>query len=180
MSRRTSVLLAGLLILPLATPAQGSGFGLGARYSFIRNHSTHDNSSTMGLMARLRGNFLGAEGTIDYRDDDLDAGGVQKTWPVTASLMLYPIPIVYGLAGLGWYHTSVSFPEGSPYANRSDSKLGYHFGAGVELPLVPTLKLTGDFRYLFLNYKLGDIPSSVGRSRANAYSLNAGVIIYLK
>jgi len=179
MSRSTSILLVGLLTVLMSVPAS-AGLGVGARYSFVRNSDTRDNSSMTGVFTRIRGDLLGLEGAIDYRDDNLGNDVVQRTWPVSASLMVYPLSGLYALAGLGWYHTSIDFPANSGYSDRTSSKLGYHLGAGLEMGLVPRVKLTGDLRYLFLDYKFKDIPSSIGKTNANAYSLNAGVIIYLK
>ncbi|HQI49423.1 MAG TPA: hypothetical protein PLN61_12265, partial [bacterium] len=39
---------------------------------------------------------------------------------------------------------------------QTTSTLGYHLGAGLELP-VSNMKLTADVRYVFLNYDLDNI-----------------------
>jgi len=180
MARKTASLLFGLLVLLWSGYANGTGLGLGAHYSYVHNQDTEDNFSMLGAQVRLRGAVIGVEGAIDYRNEELGGGLELKSWPVSASLLVYPIPPVYALAGLGWYHTTLDFPTNSIYDNDTQTELGYHFGAGVELPLAPMFKLVGDVRWQFINYEFEDIPSSVGKVDADSYSLNAGFLFYLR
>jgi len=180
MVRKTASLLFGLLVLLWAGYANGTGLGLGAHYSYLHNQSTDDNSSMLGAQVRLRGTVIGVEGAIDYRNEDLGGGLELKSWPVTASLLVYPIPPVFALAGLGWYNTTLSFPANSIYDSNTQTELGYHFGAGVELPVAPMFKITGDIRWQFIDYEFDEIPSSIGKVDANSYSLNAGFLFYLR
>ena len=179
MLRIRQLLLAGLFSMLIAgtANAQSSGFGIGAHYSWVRNQETEEGTSMIGAMARMRGQVVGVEGAIDYRNDDLGGDVKMKTWPVTASLMIFPIPVVYGLAGLGWYNSTIT---SSLFDDQTDSQLGYHFGAGVEVPVAKTIRLTGDIRYLFVDYEFDDIPSTIGKVDADALSLNGGLIFYLK
>jgi opacity protein-like surface antigen len=184
---RTNYILLAVLLTAMTTIvishdawAQNSGLGIGAHYSWVRNQDTDESTGMLGAMARLRGDFVGVEGAVDYRNEDLGGDVEMKTWPVTASLMIYPIPVVYGLAGLGWYNSTLDFPDGSLFEDQTDTQLGYHLGAGLELPMATNLRLTGDFRYHFVDYEFDDIPSSIGNVDADAFSLNGGVIIYLK
>jgi opacity protein-like surface antigen len=172
--------VAGFLVLCLCGSAKATGFGEGAHYSYVHNRDIDDNSGMKGLMARLRSGFFGLETAVDYRTDDMSDGAKLKTWPVTVSAMFYPLPLVYGLVGLGLYNSTLDFPSSSPYSDKTDSDLGYLYGAGFEMPLVPLVKLTGDFRYHFVNYRFADIPASIGKVNANAFAINAGFIVYLK
>jgi len=87
-----------------------------------------------------------------------------RSWPVQVSALLYPVPIVYGLAGAGWYHTTLDYDQtkmeelgGTAIPeDETTSTLGYHLGAGLEIPL-SNMKLTADVRYVFLNYDLDEI-----------------------
>jgi opacity protein-like surface antigen len=186
MSRSNSCLLVGLLVLmgitmtTVPADAQSGGFGIGAHYSWVRNQDTEESSGMFGAMARLRGEVVGVEGAIDYRNEEMGGGVDLKTWPITASLMIYPVPVIYALGGLGWYNSTLDFPDGSLFEDQTDTQLGYHLGAGMELPVSPNLRLTGDFRYHFVDYEFDDIPSSIGNVDADAFSLNGGVLIYLK
>ena len=180
MVRKSAGMLFGVLVLVWAGSSNATGLGLGAHFSRVHNQSSEDNSNMLGIQARLRGPVIGVEGAIDYRNDDLGSGIELKTWPVTASLLVYPIPAAYALAGLGWYNTTLDFPANSVFENNTQSSLGYHFGAGVELPLAPMFKLMGDVRWQFVDYEFEDIPSSIGKVDADSYSLNAGFLFYLK
>jgi len=181
MARKTTSLLVGLLaILPWAGEVNGEGLGLGAHYSHVHNQSTDDNTGMVGAHLRLRGTVLGLEGAVDYRNDELGNDVELKSWPISASLLVYPVPPVYALAGLGWYNTTIDFPDGALFEDDTQTELGYQLGAGVELPLAPTLKLLGDVRWQFIDYEFDDIPSSIGNVDADSYSLNAGFLLYLR
>lgn len=180
MARIRITLLVAVLAVIWTGQADGTGMGLGAHYSRVHNNSTDENTGMLGAHVRLRGALLGLEGAIDYRNDELGGGVELKTWPVSASLLLYPLTPVYALAGLGWYNSTLDFPADSEYDNKTQTELGYHFGAGLEVPLAPSLKLTGDIRWLFVDYEFDDIPSSIGKVDADSYSLNAGFLLYLR
>lgn len=191
MSRIRYILAVGFLTLFVAGAAHAqtetsttstprtSGFGIGAHYSWLRNQETEESANMFGVMARLRGKYVGVEGAIDYRNEDMGGDVELKSWPISASLMIYPIPFAYGLAGLGWYNTTLDFPDGFPIEDQTDTQLGYHLGAGVEVPVAPTFALTADFRYLFVDYEFDEIPENFGEN-ADALSINGGVIFYLK
>jgi opacity protein-like surface antigen len=177
MSRVRIFTLAGLLVLACIGTAE-AGLGVGARYSYVHNNGLDDNSSMIGVMVRLRHMmFFGLEAAIDHRREEMNDGSKLNSTPLTASLMVYPVPFVYGLAGVGLYRTSIETNSG---AEASDSQIGYHYGAGVEVPLLPLLKLTGDIRYQFIDYEFEDIPGSLGKVDADGYAVSAGVIFYLK
>lgn len=108
-----------------------------------------------------------------------EAGANVKTWPVTASLLVYPIPANYGLAGLGWYNATLEMPESMSIADKTNTRLGYHLGAGVELPVTPGLKVAGEFRNIFLDYEFEDIPGEIGKRKADSFTLGAAVLIFL-
>lgn len=183
MIRNRHTVMVGLVIALATTAtvnAQSSGVGLGAHYSWVRNQETEESTGMLGAMLRLRGEIVGVEGAIDYRNEEIGGDTELKTWPVTASLMIYPIPVIYALGGLGWYNSTIDFPDGSLFEDQTDSQLGYHVGAGLEFPVAPTVSLTGDFRYHFVDYEFDDIPSTIGNVDADAMSLNGGLLIYLK
>lgn len=176
MQRLAITLATCLLTLSFAATAD-AGLGIGARYSYVHNNDLEDNSSMIGAMVRLRHMmFFGLEGAVDIRKEELNDGSELRSTPLTASVMIFPIPVVYGLAGLGLYRTTfdVSGEE------TTDTQLGYHFGAGVEAPLIPLLKLTGDIRYQFVDYEFEDVAESLGKVEADGYAISAGLILYLK
>ncbi|HSQ59208.1 MAG TPA: outer membrane beta-barrel protein [Acidobacteriota bacterium] len=95
--------------------------------------------------------FLSAEGGISYRDESLSNGDVTvRMWPVTASLWLTPVPMVYAGGGLGWYRTSYDYNNDLPFENTTTNDVGIHLGGGVAVPLAPTLGLDLNGRYIFM------------------------------
>jgi len=114
---------------------------------------------------------FGLEASVNYRSEDYDNGSVSVTsWPVMVTGLIYPLPILYGAIGAGWYNTSISYSNDLHLFGASDQteqKFGWHFGAGVEIPLgmsinSPGAILTGDIRYVFLNYDFQQMPGSPG------------------
>ena len=61
--------------------------------------------------------FLSAEGGIAYRQDSFANGDLKlRTWPVTASLWVTPIPVLYAGGGVGWYRTSYDYQGTSGFS----------------------------------------------------------------
>ena len=82
--------------------------------------------------------------------------------------MIYPVNTIYGAIGVGWYNSSIEYSSSYHDAGLNDYRkqpFGWHFGAGVEIPLTeaknpPGAVLTTDFRYGFLNYNFTEVPGS--------------------
>jgi opacity protein-like surface antigen len=157
----------------------GATFGIGPRYTYVMNQDDDEKSHMAGVFARAGFTFLGVEGAIDYHKEDLPLGLELKSWPISATLLVYPMPVFYALAGLAWYNTTLEFPSSTPFESQSESQLGYHVGAGVELPLSPRVSLCSDLRWLFIDYEFDDIAASIGDVEANALTINAGLLIGL-
>lgn len=105
---------------------------------------------------------FGFEGSINYRVEDYrNESIVVRTWPVMLTGIFYPTPNVYGAAGVGWYNTQMEFKkELADISDKTSQEFGWHFGAGVEFPLSKKIILTGDFRYVFIDYNFEDVPGS--------------------
>ncbi|MFO7525464.1 MAG: hypothetical protein R6W68_08430, partial [Ignavibacteriaceae bacterium] len=50
--------------------------------------------------------------------------------------------------------------EFADYDSKSSQKFGWHFGAGVDIPLSERIKLSSDFRYTFIDYDFGEVPGT--------------------
>ena len=152
------VLLITLLVLQNTVLAQ---LYLGPRAGYYKAKDADQGELYGGLAARLGLGGISIEGAIDYRQEKYAEGNMtMRSWPVQVSAILYPLPIVYGVAGAGWYHTTIDYDQNklglAAPKDETTSTLGYHLGAGVELPL-RNMKLTADVRYVFLNYDLDEI-----------------------
>ncbi|MCI0690989.1 hypothetical protein L0337_03165 [candidate division KSB1 bacterium] len=48
--------------------------------------------------------------SINYRQEKFNNGALTvRSWPVMVTGLLYPLPIVYGAVGAGWYNTKFDF-----------------------------------------------------------------------
>jgi hypothetical protein len=103
----------------------------------------------------LRGNlapFLMGEIGASYRSEERFGGDLRiKQWPVTTSLWLKPVPMLYAGGGAGWYQTSLEYREALQVPGRTEQKFGVHLGGGLRLPLLPMAALDIQGRYVFLD-----------------------------
>lgn len=183
-TRIVLTLTLGVLAV-MQTAAQGLGFGPQVG---IYKAQDADNARVMGGAAvRLKlSPLLGVEGSINYREEAYSNGFVNvKSWPVMVTGLVYPIPVVYGALGAGWYNTTIDYnlPPGflrGPITFDSETKqeFGWHFGGGVELPVGSMAKLVGDIRYVFLNYDFKNLPGSNG-VKSDFYVITAGLMFGL-
>ncbi len=143
----------------------GQGLKLGPQLGMQKAVDAENGTVMVGGAVRMKLTpSLGAEGSINYRREKYADGNVTvKSWPVMLTGLFYPIPIAYGAAGFGWYNTTFDYDLDVPFADDKDEteqEVGWHFGGGVELPIGPRTILTGDIRYVFLNYDFEEIPGS--------------------
>jgi hypothetical protein len=128
--------------------------------------------------------FLGVEGDIGYRQEKYGSGAVTvRNYPVTVTGLLYPLPIIYGGIGGGWYNTTFDYSDAINQIGIDDETntiFGWHLAAGVELPASPRFKLFGDIRFVFLDYEFKDLPGAVLEGAdSDFYSINAGLLFRL-
>ncbi len=107
---------------------------------------------------------LGIEGSITYREEKYNDDLLTvKSWPVMVTGLFYPLPILYGAVGAGWYNVTFDYDQdqlGNFVEDQTSQEFGWHFGGGIELPFGETTKLAADIRYVFLNYEFDQIPGS--------------------
>ncbi len=184
MKMRTIVLSVGVLLAISAT-AEAVGFiGVGPRAGYYRAQDADEGRWMGGACARIKlGPAIGVEASIDYRSEKWAKGALTvRSWPVMATAMIYPLPIVYGLAGFGWYNTTFDYDQSrfplKKIQDKTDQQVGWHFGGGLELPLGPLTSLTADIRYVFLDYDFSEVPGSEDL-KANFYAITVGILIGL-
>jgi len=76
-----------------------------------------------GAFVRLGDGLIGLEGAVDHRTDEFAGGTDVRTWPITASLIVRPLPIVFAAAGLGWYNTTVDY-AGDALDDQTETNMG--------------------------------------------------------
>jgi opacity protein-like surface antigen len=177
---KKSLLVIGLIALMVAqVNAQSINFGPQVGYYKAKDA---DEAALMGGAAlRLKlTSSLGIEGSINYRQEKYADGALTvKGWPIMATGLIYPIPIVYGAIGFGWYNVTLDYDQKKFPSLKDETmqKVGWHFGGGVELPLGSVL-LTGDVRYVFLDYKFKQVPGS-DKVKNNFTVFTAGLLFKL-
>jgi hypothetical protein len=122
--------------------------------------------------------MLAAEIGASYRKDKMFSGQVESTqWPVTASLWLKPMPMLYVGGGAGWYNTTLHYPQTPLLASATSQEFGVHLGGGVTLPLVPgvaSADLNG--RYVYLGDQKSDLPPN--NFKADYWTTSLGVAFH--
>jgi opacity protein-like surface antigen len=179
MSKKTWLLM-GLIVLTLAqVNAQSIGFG--PQVGFYKTKSADQSALMGGAALRLKLMGLGVEASINYRQEKYANGALTvSSWPVMITGLFYPLPIVYGAIGAGWYNLTFNYDQSKlpSYKDETIKKMGWHFGGGVELPVGSNLKLTGDIRYVFLNYDFKQIPGT-GNLKNNFTIITVGLLFGL-
>ena len=86
-----------------------------------------------------------------YRKQDVLGGqATERMWPITASLWLTPLRVLYAGAGVGWYHTTLDYNAPLTQDNQTFQKFGVHAGGGVRVPFGTSLGLDLSGRYVWL------------------------------
>jgi opacity protein-like surface antigen len=181
-------ILTGLFLLAVSSAGaqigdvSSGGIYLGPQVGFFKSQNADDGRVMPGAAMRIKfAGVLGIEGSINYREEEYGNGSAKvKSWPVMVTGLLYPVPIVYGAIGAGWYNSSIEYqtPLGNTYADETKQDFGWHVGGGLELPLGPSVLLVGDVRYVFLNYNFEHFPWSNG-STSNFSVIDLGLLFRL-
>lgn len=139
---------------------------------------SEDDAKVFGGLA-VRGSlapFLKAEVGAAYRSEEIIEDNLQfRMWPITASLWLTPIPVLYAGGGVGWYHTTLDFDSDLPFEDETNSEFGAHVGGGFNIPLGPRVALDLNGRYVFLDPQQSDLPPN--EFDPDFWSTSAGLAI---
>jgi hypothetical protein len=128
----------------------------------------------LGLRAPMAP-FLDGEIGVGYRKDELFSGTIERTqWPITGSLWLKPTPMVYAGGGLGWYNTTLRYPNTS-LSSETTQDFGVHLGGGLSVPMVPSVSLDLNGRYVWLGDQASELPPSTFKADFWTTSLGLGV-----
>jgi opacity protein-like surface antigen len=181
-------------------------FGLGPRVGYYKSTDASQGALFVGAQARMRfGAVLGFEGALDYRlgesfdvGNTLTAGNSAKVSyiPLTLSALLF-VPLhahfaPYGVAGVGWYYTIISYELnggsvsqlGPQLANTNKSVFGYHFGLGFEIPFNKNIAANIDYRYLFLDSQVKHVRElmdgipNLDTKNSNGSVITASIMLY--
>lgn len=155
---------------------------VGPQVGFFKSKDADDARVMFGGAVRLKvSEAIGLEASLNYREEEYRNGSVTvKSWPVMVTGLVYPVPMIYGAIGLGWYNSAVdvNVAPGVVFTSETMQKFGWHFGGGVELPVGSIAKLVGDVRYVFLDYNFQAVPGSNAIS-SNFYVIDVGLLFAL-
>ena len=180
----TGILLGILILLPSSARSQPNIY-VGPHLGIQKAQDAKAASFLVGATVRLKLlPIIGVEGDIGYRQEKYGSDVLTiREWPATVTGLLYPLPIIYGGIGAGWYNSTLDY---SDYYNRAgikddtSTKFGWHLVVGIELPASDKFKVFGDVRYVFLDRKFKTLPDAVLEgAKANFYSINIGLLFRL-
>jgi opacity protein-like surface antigen len=118
-----------------------------------RSVDTDDAKSDVGLALRTSfvPSVLDLEVKGQYRKQErLNGQLTEKMWPVTASLWVTPLKIIYAGGGAGWYHTTLQYNPPSTLGDETHQKFGVHAGGGIRFPVASSIALDLGGRYVWL------------------------------
>lgn len=124
--------------------------------------------------------IVSLEGSINYRQEEFAGDALTvRSWPIQVTGLVYPLPVVYGAMGAGWYMTTFDLdPDIGFFDEETQSEFGWHFGGGLELPLGSAVRLVGDLRYVFIDYDFDAVPGS-DEIDSDFYMATAGLLFGL-
>ncbi len=186
MLRKVMMALFGVILISTVVNAQAY---LGPQLGWQKASDADSYKLMFGGAFRTKlSESIGLEASINYRQEEYDNGAVKvSSWPVMVTGLIYPVRIVYGAVGIGWYNTSIDYSSAINALGIEDNtsqNFGWHFGGGVEIPLSggnmhPGTILTGDVRYVFLNYDFHKFPGSSG-TKNDYIMFTVGLLFNLK
>ncbi|MFO7446584.1 MAG: outer membrane beta-barrel protein [Ignavibacteriaceae bacterium] len=189
MCKKSLVILIFLLIISESEAQRKSSegsIGIGPQIGYQRAGDADEGRFMFGgfLRAKLSDAFA-LDGSINYRTEEYFDGAITvRSWPVLVSALVYPFPMLYGIAGGGWYNTTFDFDEGFQEGDLDDetqTNFGWHLGAGVEIPLAESVMLVGDIKYVFLDYDWEDLSDTpLNDFNSNFYIINVGLSFGLR
>ena len=140
-----------------------------------------DGQTAVSYGLALRGGIVpmvDAELGFSYRKSDLFDGQVEQTqWPLTASVWVKPMPMFYVGGGLGWYNTTLHYPNTPALASYTTQKTGMHLGGGLTMPLVPGVASADlNLRYVYLGEQKSDLPPQ--NFKADYWTTSLGVAFH--
>lgn len=158
MPLRTGLLLVSMTLFTGAAalsvvPSPSHAAELVPSYGLTRQ--LHDSDNVKGMFGlALRGSIipdlLQSEIGVGYRTEDMNNDAIHvKQWPITASVLLAPMNVVYADAGVGWYHTTYDYQD-PLLADQTVQKFGVHLGGGFKVPVAPRVALDLSGRYVHL------------------------------
>ena len=175
---KKTLLIMGLALLMVA-PMNAQSISVGPQVGYYKAQDADEGNFMGGIAWRMKlMPSFGVEASINYRQEKyVDDALTVRSWPIMVTGLIYPVSAAYGAIGAGWYNTTFDYNQDKVASLKDETtqEFGWHFGGGVELPVGSNFKLTGDIRYVFLNYDFKEIPGS-GNLDSNFYVVTVGFL----
>jgi opacity protein-like surface antigen len=145
-------------LLATALPASAQGFGVGARFAWVKRDVDVDAGSVRfnGFLVRAMGGRAGFELSFDRHTEEFELTNLKVSeTPIQASLVMRLRSsgfVPYLLGGPGWYKRSIKPIVGSEGSSESSTEFGWHAGGGIEILAGRHVGIHGDYRYTFLDF----------------------------
>jgi len=151
--RLTGAILPAVLSLLVVASAHAGG-EIVPSFGITKPVDGDDNAKMSGGLA-LRSHplpLLMTEIGASYRSESRFNDQLHvRQWPITASLYLAPpTSIVYGGAGVGWYHSTFDYQESTGVPDETKQQFGVHLGGGFQVPLGEKAGVDLNGRYVML------------------------------
>ena len=149
-------------LLATALPASAQGFGLGARFAWVKHDVDVDVDRVRfnGFLMRAMGARTGFELSFDRHTEEFELANQKLIeTPIQASLVIRLARgsfAPYLLGGPGWYKRTVEPILGDDEAGDSNTEFGWHAGGGIEILAGRHVGIHGDYRYTFLDFNGDD------------------------
>lgn len=144
---------ATLLMLVVSTAPRAMAVQVIPSVGLTRSVDSDDTNKSVGLAFRgsvvprvLKLEIAGSYRTEEHFDGDLKL----RMWPITTSVILAPIPNIYGLAGVGWYHTTFDYDDALLLDDETKEEFGVHLGGGITVPVAPSVGIDLNGRYVMM------------------------------
>jgi len=149
---KSKTLLIFSFIFCISSEYFAQSISIGPQLGFIKSTDADQTTLMPGLAARLELMGFGIEGALYYKSEDFRNGSIKtKSYPINITVLWKLLPLIHAEGGVGWYNTQIDYSNIiTSIRNETKSDMGYHIGAGIELPL-GNIVLTGDIRYVFLD-----------------------------
>jgi opacity protein-like surface antigen len=145
-------------LLTTAMPVSAQGFGLGARFAWVKQDVDVDVDSVRftGFQMRAVGRRTGLELSLDRHKESFELLNQKVTeTPFQVSLLMRLAQgsfSPYLLGGPGWYRRTVEALDGPEDSGDSTTDFGWHAGGGLEILAGRHFGIHGDYRYTFLDF----------------------------
>jgi len=167
-----------LLLITGLTTAQH--LYIGGQAAYTKSQDATEGAIMPAGAVRIDLSGLKLEGSIGYKAEEYSGGyGSAKikatSYPFLATAFISVLPFAHLEGGIGWYNTKIEY-SGFPASIPSEtvSSIGYHAGAGIEIPL-GSLLLTGDIRYVIEKTKLANT-QNVSELKSDFYMIVVGLM----